>query len=169
MKKTVSVCVAILLALFPLVLSASATQQANVAAKFTGRLGGMSVADFRRFADLSGGNLIFHTEENDDRTIVCDCTGDLYFDKMIPGRTYTVTFEFAPAPGYAFADEVTEENANFTCEEGSEIVWVRLVRGNQGETYLSVCEKVCVPGTWWERIIGKVSDWILRIKAWSLY
>lgn len=166
MKKILSAALAVLFICFAAFPCTAMAKQAVISALFNDELEGMSDADCRKFADLSGGDLVMQ----DDRVWVYDYTNMPYFDKMKPGRTYYVEFEFLKADGCEFPEELTKENVDFRCGEHNEIVWYHYA-GSSKEPHkvLYVCEKVVIDGNIFQRLFGRIADFFLKVRAWSPY
>lgn len=141
-----------------------AENPAVISASFNSNLEGVNYTNVDKLVNLENGTLTISVDD----ILLCDNAQNLYFEAMKPGRTYYINYEFRTEDSTEFSEESDGTDFDFSCEGNTEIIYACYAESNEGITLL-VTEKVIVDGNIFQRIIGAVSDWILKLRAWSLY
>ena len=179
MKKTISVLFALFFAFSVFVIPVSADEaaegqnHANISACFHSDIAGLTGEDYDKLADISSGNLEFRVLDGKVRVGIHDCVGTPYNGEFKPGRTYEIDYEFVAAEGYVLPKDFTGDELDFTCDKGCKVYSCRYIDNLPAHVpqipLLYVTTEVRVDGNLFQRIIGKIADIILEIRAWSLY
>lgn len=170
MKKALSVFLICLCLFSALAFPSSAQEETEkFALVFHSDLAGCTPQDRDRFIEVQSGHI--HPKEPD--VFVADCVGDVYFDALKPGRTYTVLYSFVMDDGYDCPEALDESNVSLTCDPGCSVYWYGISSAVYGDgirrSYLNFHTTVTVDGTFFQRLFGKLADLFLKIRMWSPY
>lgn len=175
MKKALSLLLSVVM-LSLLCLPAFAAQTADVAVSFGPSLAGLTSDDADAIAQSLSEGLKLDCFNGLEPVLVTDYSGNPYQGAMKQGRTYYIYVSFEAADGFVLPENITAENADITLGEGMEVIAIQKTRGNyriDDEMVLHdavrFSVKAVIPGNALQRIIGIIADFILKLKAWSLY
>ena len=136
-------------------------------------IAGMTIDDYRDFAVIRSDNIVFDETQRSDPVYVADCTGNMYFEKMKPGRVYRIGYTLYAADGFEIPVEFDENNIEFICSDNVDVYWYGKTIGTGKDggclASLSVWTEVKVDGNFFQNIFGAIADWLLKIKSWSPY
>lgn len=170
MKKSLSVFMATLLLISALMVSAGAENvDQKISVHLKSDISGLTYEDCDQLAvDLSD-NIVF----DDDPILISDHAGNLCFDKLKAGRTYTIYYRFIMKDGYDFPNMLDDETVQIECDPGCTVYWYGKTTGNDGhgnpEYSITLFAEIQVKGTFFERLFGKIADFFLKLSAWSPY
>lgn len=168
MKKYLSVFMALICFISVLSMPVSAEQTVpNIIIEFHSDIGGLTYEDADKIAVIKSDGIVC------DNLQINDYAGNVYLDKMKPGRTYTFTYSFKADKGFELPDELSENNVSFICNEHSTVWWYGKTVGayvdGKRQCYLSVSAEITVDGNLFRRIFGRIADFFQKLCAWSPY
>ncbi len=170
MKKALSVIFAALIIVFSLAPFAAAQENEEmITLHFHSDIAGADCTELEKLVTVESGNLVLTA----DNVFLSDHAGNRYYDKLKPGRNYSIYYEFAPAGGFEIPDVLDEGNYRAECDGGC-TVWASLVSkgvygGGEEYSFILVYTEVTVDGNLFERIFGRIADWFVKLRAWSPY
>ena len=174
MKKTIAFFLAFIM-LFAFPLSSFAFEKADdISIRLTNDIAGLDYNDYEKIAIILSDSITYTNTLRYNCIQINDYAGNVYLEKMKPGRTYSVHLSFMPAEGFEFPEELTSSMVNIICEEGCTVWWWGKTVGTADdgvskEYFLSVSAEITVKGNFFQRIFGRLADIFLKIKAWSPY
>ena len=174
MKKVLSLFLAVLVMIPFFALTSSAeNENEKIVIELRSDISGLCADDYEKLAQIKSGNIAFDTVDRDSPIIIADYAGNVYFDKMKPGRDYTIDYLFVPVNGYEIPDDINEKDIEFICPENCTVWWYGKAVGacvdGVRSTYIMVYTEVRVDGNLFQNIFGRLADIFLKIKAWSPY
>ena len=171
MKKTLSCLMALLFIIlcFP---AASALTVRDMTAELFSDVAGATDKETERFIILSDG-LVPNTVTGVPVSVY-DCIGTPYFDKLKPGRSYTVYYSILPADGYEFPDEVSLDNMTVKCSKGNVVYWCGKTHGLPDDTgrirqSVEIYATLRVDGNAFQLFFGRLIELFMKIRNWSPY
>lgn len=174
MKKTLCILFAALLLILPLSVCGFAADGGElIELTLFDDIAGYDYTTPEKFLRVDSGNVVFTDLERYSALQINDYVGDVYLEKLKPGRTYTFSWTFSPAEGHALPEKIDETNVVIDCANGAEVLYYNKTvgTGNDGcPTYFfSLTTEVTVKGNTIQMIIGRLIDVIRKILAWSPY
>lgn len=173
MKKIIALLLSTLTLFTACTFFASAKQTENISAIFNTDIGGLSYADYDKLCEITSDEIVFNTVSPAPPVFVADYAGNVYLYEMKPGRTYYIEYSFIAADGYELPEKVGIEDFKADYSGICDIYWCGIKTGNDNNgnirNSLSVNAKVTADGTFIQRLIGRIADIILKLRAWSLY
>ena len=167
MKKLLSLILALVLAASVLAFSVSAKEIENIVIEFSSDVSGLTYEDYDRIAVIKSDGLVCKNLQ------INDYVGNVYLEEMKPGRTYTYSYTFTAAEGYALPETVDESNVTFLCDDSCTVWWYGKTVGPRvdGVTQysFSVSAEVTVDGNLFQRIFGRIADFFRKLLSWSPY
>lgn len=171
MKKCISIILALLCTLSLLINPVNAAEVSGFSAHLHNNVGGCDYNDMDKLLTLNTEHLKF-SDTRSSPVQINDYVGNVYLDKMKPGRTYYISYSFVVDDGYT-VPELTDENIDIICDKGCEALWCLKAYGvnarNEKCDCVSLYEKVTVPGNFFQRIFGRLADIFAKMAAWSPY
>lgn len=172
MKKTLSVLFAAVLLLCVSVPFAAADNGSDdiITIELFSDIAGLSYKDSDRIVKTDSDKIILRTENFQ----ISDYAGDVYLDKMKAGRTYYLNFEFVSSDDYIIPTELDAMNLTVSCADGVKEMWKGIGTGyNSADTsryhVLMMSTVVKVDGNVFQRVLGSILDFFLKLSAWSPY
>ena len=106
--------------------------------------------------------------------LIADAAGTQTMEKIVAGRTYTIYFTLTPVGGSVLPEKVDGSTFAISCGKGASLVSVGKVRfpqaqGQENAEGVQIVAQVRADGNLWERLVGKLIDLWLKVRAWSLY
>ena len=174
MKKVLSIFLTVVILVLPFSFAAGAKEYDSVISiTLNDDIAGFDYTAPERIAVITSDNVVFEADGDSSALQINDYAGNVYLDKLRPGRTYTFSYSITPADGFTIPDTLDDTNVNITCADGARVIYYAKAQGAYKDgkpTYsLLLYTQVTVKGTAFQRIIGRILDFILKIKAWSLY
>ncbi len=174
MKKFISALLAVLSICFSCMISSNAvTESGIISLKFNSDISGYCYTDIDKLCEILSDNIKINNSGLTDKVTVADCVGNIYFEKLKPGRTYRINYSFIADNGFILPETIQKDNIEFYCGKGCTVDWVGIATGcnRDGSRYnsLAVYTTVTVDGNFFQMIFGKIADLFLRIKSWSPY
>lgn len=174
MKKFSSVFLIVSILISLLTFNAFAKEKISSAdIELKSNVAGLDYNDYESLAIINSDNIKFNDSKNCDCIILSDYAGNLYFDKLKPGRTYYIQYSFIATDGYELPESKDDFQLNTVCDKGCQEIWYGIAHGTDSnyEPQLSIMlnTKVTVDGNFFQRFFGKIADTILKIKAWAPY
>ena len=177
MKKAFSVllaaCLLVLCAIPAVAEDASdPTDLGVISLKLNSDVGGFTDSDFDKLIEINSGSVVC------SNIWFYDYAGTTILDdKIVAGRSYTADYLLSAAPGFEMPESIDDLDVRIECGEGVKVINVSVtyskIRNEDGEFEihhnLKVFAKVLVDGSAFQRIIGRIVDIFLKIRAWSLY
>ena len=174
-KKSICVLLVLILAFFAM-LPAAAADCGKIAVYLPSNIAGLTKRDAQKLIELKTDNVRYQTG-NGGPILIADYGGTPEDGALVAGRTYDIYYSLTAAEGFELPEKLADGSLEITCGKGvsvisSQIVWapIRLVDGSFMECRgLRIFARVVVDGNAFQRFLGMIHDWILKIKAWSLY
>ena len=176
MKKTISVLLAVCLLCFSLLPAAAAKDIGVISLRLNSDLAGKTKNDVAQLIELRSDNVTYGIRYGEPVSIA-DYAGSSENGALVSGRTYMIDYHLSPANGYTLPEQLIDSNFDISCGKGVTVIAKQIVsssyRNANGELELvrgiRIYAKVVVDGNIFQRMVGLLHDWILKIKAWSLY
>ena len=176
LKKSIALFLAVCAVCCCLLPAAAQAEIGPMAVKLNSNIAGCTNRDVDQLIELESDNIILSTRDKEPVYIV-DYAGTSVSGEVVAGRTYFAYYVLEAAEGYALPDALEEGDISIACGKGVSVistqivtaptkidgVWVESFRG------LRIYAKVLVDGSFFQRLIGRIHDVILKIRAWSLY
>ena len=163
-------------ALCACLLPAAAAQNERdvIKVKLNSAIAGLTDQDTEQLIELQSDNVVYRAA---GAVSIADYAGDVDFAPVVAGRTYYISYDLSPAPGFTLPAQLEEGDVEITCEKGVTVYAVQVVtapiRNDDGtfmDSYgLMINAKVVADGSILQRIAGAVYDLWLKLRAWSLY
>lgn len=174
MKKFLSVFLIVSILISLLTLNVFAKEKIHSAdIELKSNIAGLDYNDYEKIAIIKSDSIKFNDSKNCDCIILSDYAGNLYFDKLKPGRTYYIQYSFIATDGYELPESKDDLQLNTVCDKGCQEIWYGIAHGtdsNYGpQLSIMLNTKVTVDGNFFQRFFGKIADTILKIKAWAPY
>lgn len=175
MKKLLCLSLALILLLLslPLCAGAEAPKDSVISLCLTNDIAGLDYHDYDKIAVILSDNIEYCTIDRFGILQINDYVGDVYLEKLKPGRTYTVSYTFSPVEGFTVPDVLTDEELELTCSDGCTVIWCRSAIGTQDDgcpiNLVSLYAEITVKGNFLQMLFGRILDRIAKILAWSPY
>ncbi len=170
-KKALSVILSLLF-VFSVLPAAAARTAENMTVELFSDVAGASDRDVERFISVSEG--LVPNNITGVPVSVYDCIGTPYFDKLKPGRSYTVYYSILPAEGYEFPDEVSLDNMTVKTAKGNTVYWCGKTHGLQDSEgvwrqSVEIQTTLRVDGNAFQMFFGRLVELFMKIRSWSPY
>ena len=174
MKRILSVILSVLLVLPIFVIGVSGeSENKKISIEFRSDIAGLDYTDVEKLAVINSDNISYNSSRRFSPLQINDYTGDVYLDKLKPGRTYYFTYSFEAINGYEIPASLDESDVDFTCGKGTTVIWYHRSQGTSdtGEKcyFFDVYTKVTVDGNFFQLLFGKIIDFFNKLTAWSPY
>lgn len=170
MKKIIAGLLTVLTLFTAISFTASAAKQTeNLSVTLRTDIAGLSYGDYEKLYEITTDEIVINTKSEALPVFIADYAGDVYLYAMKPGRTYYIEYSFIPAEGYEFPESVSLDDFKVDYSGNCDIYWCGVKTGNNGSRSVSINAKVVVDGNVIQRIIGRISDIIIKLRSWSLY
>lgn len=170
MKKILSAVLAALIIASVICVTAYGADTGEIVIDMRSDVAGCTFADADRMMNIVSGEIQLNPNSNTDKVQITDYAGNVYLEPMKPGRTYYVDWSFAAADGFTFPEN---PDVSVVCGEGCNLLWYDIAygRNDRGVEYysLAVHTGVTADGNIFQMLFGRIADFFLKLRAWSLY
>ena len=159
------------------VMPASAENECGpISVKLNSNIAGLTRNDVQKLIEVKTGHITYGIR-NGEPIHIADYAGTAESGVLIAGRTYFITYTLSAAEGYALPAQMPDNSIKITSDKGVSVLSCQIVTApsrNENGTLetnkgIQIYAQVVVDGNIFQRIIGLFHDYILKIKAWSLY
>ena len=174
MKKAIAIILSLLVLISASVVCVGAqAKDEKISIEFRSDISGLDYKDKDKLAIIHSDNIAFNSIDRFSPLQINDYVGDVYLDKLKPGRTYTFSYSFEAKDGYTIPENPGEDDVEFICGKGCKVWWYHRSQGtdDNGCTcyFFDVYTEVTVDGNFFQLLFGRLTDSIRKLLSWSPY
>lgn len=175
-KRVASVITAVCLLCCCLTPAAAAEPVGEMRVRLHSDVAGRTRDDIADHIEILSDNLIIEPVRKWPVSVY-DYAGTPEFGRLKAGRIYYIYYDLVPAEGYVLPDNVADADLKIECGKGVSVYSVQIVKkaaredtgAGGSDKGLMIYAAVTVDGSFFQRVVGRLYDIYLKIKAWSLY
>ena len=177
LKKGLSVLLVLCIFCGCMLPAAGAGKIGTIRLKLNSDIDGLTERHYEKVIEIKSDNVVY-TKRSAGPVSFSDYAGTPVQGAVKAGREYTVHYLLDAAEGYALPDDPDELDVEIECGKGVKVISKQIVSarerdesGNFVVTYrgLMIYASIVVDGSVFQRMIGRIHDIIIKIRAWSLY
>ena len=177
MKQFFSVITTVCILLCCLTAPSSAASGGGVIAlRLHSDVAGYSSADTEKILEILSPQVKYIDVGNAEPVSVANYAGFPETGQLTAGRQYAVTCLLVAADGYSLPESLKDGDVSYECGKGVKVLRTDVVKMRfsadsvqEDVQVLRIVATVVADGSLFQRIIGWVSDIILKIRTWQLY
>mgnify|MGYP003337845719 CR=1 FL=1 len=173
-KRLLAILLALISSLTLVTVPALAAEFSDViSVEIKSDIAGLTEADFEKMLIVKSGNIRFDDLTPFSTINLSDYSGNPYFDKLKPGRTYNIWFTLRAEDGYTLPEVLNAQNTQISCGKNVNVYWYGITTGTDSEGepchFVAFWTEITVDGNPLQMFFGRILDVFLKIKSWSPY